>query len=672
MMASLAVPAATSATEAAAATTPTQGIDVSSLQHPTTTSTINWSSVKSAGKAFTGVKASEGDYYTNPFYAQDVEQAVAAGLYVSPYVFANPHDPTPPPGNGDGTFQADYAWNKEISKVTSPAYTSSPLMLPITVDLEPDPYASQENSNSCYGLSQSAMRTWIGQFLTEAKRLSGKTPIIYTSANWWNACTGNYTGFNTSPLWLASYGVSNPALPSGWNNLTIWQYSAGGSVTGISTAVDLDELGPTVQASQVSKAIGPLQLRTLGSLATPSTSVSYSLASGSSLPPGLRLTSAGQISGTPTTIGQTTLTITPSSGTAMPITWYVHGTITLTPPGNHTTTAGTPVWMRVKATDTDAGKAPAPSFAAAGLPPGLSITPGGIISGWPYRPGTYNVTVAASDSLYASATTTFTWTVTAASGAGATGTLRQWGGSNKCLDDSGYGKSSGAAVDLWSCTGNWNQNWTFAQDGTVRVNGNLCLDVVGESTQNYAKMQLWACNSGDNAQQWRVGSNSQLINPRSGKCLTVAVASAANGYRPVLGTCATGNVANQHWLRPAANVYSGNAGKCLAVSGSTVVSATCANTSAQHWTESWNGTLQNGSNCLTEAGTTAGSGLSVGSCSGAAATHWQLLGVGSLPLATEIKSAASGDCVSAPSAANGVALNIQACVDTDGTTWHAE
>jgi GH25 family lysozyme M1 (1,4-beta-N-acetylmuramidase) len=663
MMAGLVIPAAATMT-ATAATSATQGVDVSSLQHPNNAA-ITWSDVASAGKTFVGIKATEGNYYTNPYFAgdaskgyeSDVQQAADQKLYVIPYAFANPFDPT---DNGTAIQQADYAAGA-VSSVS--AYAS--WLLPLALDIEPDPYASADNTNQCYGLSQSAMRTWIGQFLTEAKSKTGKTPIIYTTADWWNACTGNYTGFSSYPLWLASYGVTNPALPAGWSNYTFWQYSAGGSVSGITGATDLDYLGPILEASQVNAQIGSVQLRTLGSLSSPSTSVTYSVTSGG-LPSGLKLSTAGLISGTPTAIGQYTVTVTPSAGAAMPITWDVHGTIKVTSPGNHTTTAGTPVWLRVAASDTDSGYTP--SFAASGLPPGLSITSAGVISGWPYQAGTYHVTVAASDGLYASGSATFTWTVNAAPASGATGTIKQWGGSGKCLDDSGYGTSNGSHVDLWSCTGRWNQNWTFAQDGTVHV-GSKCLDAVGEGKTNGTKLQLWACNSGDGAQQWLVGTNSELVNPQSGKCLDVPSSNAANGTRPELYTCPapTANVASYHWLRPAANVYSGNAGKCLAVSGSTAVSANCANTSAQHWTESWSGTLQLGTKCLIA---TTASAVSVGSCSGA--TKWQLRGVGTLPIGTEIVNTGSGECLTAPSATNGVKLVVGACTASDGTTWHAE
>jgi GH25 family lysozyme M1 (1,4-beta-N-acetylmuramidase) len=659
-IASAATTATTATTTTTTTTTATKGVDVSSLQHPGNAS-IDWADVAAAGNAFTGIKASEGDYYTNPYFASDVEQATAAGLYVIPYAFANPFDPAQ---NGTAQQQADTAV-VELSSVGSAAT----MMLPLELDLEPDPYASQDNTNQCYGLSTTAMRTWIADFITEVdKKLNSTRPvIIYTEAGWWNTCTGNDTAFRGYPLWLASYGVSDPSLPAGWNNYTFWQYSNNGTVNGVTGPVDLDYLGPVLQVSQVGKAIAPVLLNTLTSLN--GQSVSYSQ---TGLPPGLTMSSSGQITGTPTTAGQYTVTVTPSAGAApstMTFTWDVHGTISVHSPGNRTTTAGTPVGVRVTVADTDPATF-SPSFTASGLPPGLSISPAGVISGWPWRPGTYKGAVSASDGLYASGSAAFTWTVKAAADSGSTGTIRQWGGSGKCLDDLGSKTANGAAVDLRSCTGKPNQSWTFAQDGTIRVLGR-CLNVTGGSRANGAKLELYTCDSAAGAQHWQVGADSELVNPQSGKCLYVAAANAANGTRPELWTCANSTgAADEHWLRPAASVYSGNPGECLAVSGSAVVLARCANASSQHWTQSWDGTLRLGSKCLTETGTTLRSVLSVGSCSGAAATKWQPRPAG--PIATELASSSSGLCVTAPSIVSGVKLVLGTCAATQATTWHAE
>jgi GH25 family lysozyme M1 (1,4-beta-N-acetylmuramidase) len=662
-----AIPAATTTAPALAATTPAQGVDVASFQHPSGAA-IDWSSMASSGVTFTGVKASEGKYYTNPYYKTDTAQAVAAGLYVTPYIFANPY-----PSTSDGTAvqQADYG--ATVIK-SSTAYTNNH-MLPVTLDIEPNPYT---NSNQCYGLTQSAMQTWISQFMTEIKKDLGtsKTPIVYTTADWWNACTGNDTAFSAYPLWLASYGVTNPALPAGWNNYTIWQYGQG-TVDGIS-GIDQDELGPVLQVTQAGKAIGTVRLRTLNSLA--GQAVTY-LAAG--LPPGLTLNSAsGQITGTPAAgdIGQKyTVTVTPSAGavpSSMSFTWIIHGALTVANPGNHTTTAGTPVWRRIGISDQDGASYP-PHLSVSGLPPGLAMDSTGLITGWPTKPGTYTVHVSASDSLYASGSTTFTWVVSAAADSGFAGQIRQAGGTAKCLDDPSGNTANGTKLQLYSCLGNSNQTWTTVQDGTIRVLGH-CLAASGTT------VELWACSSSSLNQQWRAATDSELANAASGLCLYYPNANAANGAKPTMSTCA--NVTTQsgeHWSRPVGSVVSGEPGKCMAVSGSTVQLANCANVAAQHWAVDSNGTIGFGSKCLTESGTTAGSSLVIGSCSGAATTKWALVSatgsqIPSNPIATEIASANSaspGLCVAAPANTAGATLILQACGSTTASlanTWHIE
>jgi GH25 family lysozyme M1 (1,4-beta-N-acetylmuramidase) len=677
-----AIPAATTTAPALAATTPAQGTDVSSLQHPNPTSTIDWSAMASSGMTFTGVKASEGNYYTNPYYAgsvaksyeADAQQAVNAGLYVTPYIFANPY-----PGNGTAAQQADYG-AAVIKASTSPAYSGNH-MLPVTLDIEPDPYVNQEsNSNACYGLTQSAMQAWISQFITEIKKDLGtsKAPIIYTTADWWNACTGNDTAFSADPLWLASYGVTNPGLPAGWNNYTIWQYGQG-TVGGIS-GIDENELGPVLQVARAGTAIGTVRLRTLNSLA--GRAVTYSA---TGLPPGLTL-SAGQITGTPAAgdIGhQYTVTVTPSAGavpSSISFTWIIHGALTVTSPGNRTTTAGTPVSLRVAVSDQDGASYP-PHLSVSGLPPGLAMNSTGLITGWPTMPGTYTVHVAASDALYASGSTSFTWTIAAAANTGFTGLVRQVGGTAKCLNDPGAATANGTLLTLSTCTGGKPQAWTTVQDGTIRAQGK-CLTVFRNTT-----VELYACAaSGSAQQQWRAGTDGELVNAYYGTCLYFPNANAANGSKPTLSTCQNStSQTGEHWSRTAANIVSPAPGKCMAASGtaagSAVVLAGCSAVAAERWVMSSDGTIRLGAYCLTESGTTAGSALTIGTCSGAATTTWNgVSGTGSQepasPIATEIasaNSASSGMCVTTP--ASGSALNLQACSPTTATpanTWHIE
>jgi lysozyme len=79
------------------------GPDVSSYQHPYGAK-INWSRVKAAGKDFAIVKATEGTYYSNPFFGADYRHSRQAGLVRGSYHFARPGYPL----RTTAQAQADY------------------------------------------------------------------------------------------------------------------------------------------------------------------------------------------------------------------------------------------------------------------------------------------------------------------------------------------------------------------------------------------------------------------------------------------------------------------------------------------------------------------------------------------------------------------------------------
>jgi lysozyme len=195
------------------------GIDVADYQHPGGAA-INWPRVAAAGYKFAFIKATEGDYYGNPYYGADLAQAKAAGLNVAGYHFAVPNV-------SGGASQAGYA-------VRASGYTTNGPTMPLALDIEYNPYGAE-----CYGLSHAAMVSWISAFAAEVRRLTGHRPTIYSTADWWNTCTGGSTAFGSDPLWVAGYGSASPPMPAGWANWTFWQFTSQGSVPGITGHVDV-------------------------------------------------------------------------------------------------------------------------------------------------------------------------------------------------------------------------------------------------------------------------------------------------------------------------------------------------------------------------------------------------------------------------------------------------
>ncbi|HEX6451294.1 MAG TPA: ricin-type beta-trefoil lectin domain protein, partial [Trebonia sp.] len=667
---------------AAAASTMVNGIDVASVQHPhSQNSDINWASVAGAGYKFAAIKATEANYYTNPYYVYDAQNAVSNGMYVAPYAFVNAYNSTDAAGgNGTPVTQADDALQYAAKAENATSYTVGGKYLPLMLDIEYDPYQGTEHVNECYGLSASAMVTWISEFTAEVKAKTGTDPIIYTTQDWWATCTGNNASFGNDVLWVAAYSSGTPGtLPAGWNTWNMWQYTNGGTdpnvpnVPGISVATDLDYFSgaPETEQTTVNTAATPVQIRTLSALA--GQTETYTAAG---LPPGVTMSSSGNITGTPTTVGTYNVTVTPSAtGTVEPtsvsLTWQVTG-MKVTSPGNQSTTAGAAVNLQVSAS------AAAPSFTATGLPPGLSISSSGKITGWPDTPGTYTATVTATDSAGESASASFTWTVSQAANSGPAGKVVLANG-GKCLDDTGSSTANGNKIQIYTCNGGTAQKWTVAQDGTLRAFGK-CLDVTGGGTANGTTIQLWTCLSGDKGQQWQVGTGTELINPHSGKCLDDPYSRTANGTKLDIWTCNGGS--QQHWTLPAGPAASGVAGKCLddtggsTANGNKIQSYACNGGASQAWTVMPDGTVRVSGKCLDVTGGAIATGtkIQLWSCiSGDKGQQWQVTTTSDM--AGELINPNSGLCLADPadSTANGTQMVIQSCTTTDpGESWHIQ
>jgi len=219
-------------------------------------------------------------------------------------------------------------------------------------------------------------------------------------------------------------------------------------------------------------------------------------------------------------------------------------TVTVTSPGNQSAASGTAITaLQIHATDSASGQTL--TYKATGLPPGLSISSSGLISGTPSSGGTFTTTVTATDTTGAAGTTTFTWTVSGVS-TGSTGPLHAVG-AGKCLDDPNSTTTLGTQQQIYSCNGQANQTWTHnsTNELTITIGGStLCLDANAKGTTNGTKAILYTCN-GQTNQQWTLNSNGTITGVQSGLCLDVTGASTANGALVQLWTC--NGQTNQQW-----------------------------------------------------------------------------------------------------------------------------
>lgn len=182
---------------------PLQGIDVSGHQ-----GNVNWSSYRAQGKKFAYIKATEGTGYTNPYWSSQFSGSYKAGLVRGSYHFARPD-------LSSGSSQARFFAGN------GGGWSGDGKTLPGALDMEFNPAGS-----TCYGKSQSAMTSWIKDFVRTYHAKTSRYPVIYTAKSWWDQCVGGGHGLQkVSPIWVARYNSYAGALPSGWGNYTFWQYS---------------------------------------------------------------------------------------------------------------------------------------------------------------------------------------------------------------------------------------------------------------------------------------------------------------------------------------------------------------------------------------------------------------------------------------------------------------
>ncbi|MCC9152377.1 ricin-type beta-trefoil lectin domain protein [Streptomyces parvulus] len=131
-------------------------------------------------------------------------------------------------------------------------------------------------------------------------------------------------------------------------------------------------------------------------------------------------------------------------------------------------------------------------------------------------------------------------------GGGTPGPGEVKGVGGKCLDVDNSMTADGTKVQLWTCNGTGAQQWTRADDGTLRALGK-CLDVSNGGTADGTRIQLWTCN-GTGSQQWAPQSDGTVRNPQSAKCLDASGGTWNDGTPVHLWTCHTGT--NQKWFLP--------------------------------------------------------------------------------------------------------------------------
>ncbi|WP_250901836.1 MULTISPECIES: putative Ig domain-containing protein [unclassified Dyella] len=276
---------------------------------------------------------------------------------------------------------------------TNATGTSAPATATITVSPPTITYTPSSPTAGTVGVAYSQ---------SVAGASGGATPYSYTIAS----------GALPAGVTLASNGtLSGTPTANGTFNFTVraTDSSTGtGPFNKVSGTLTLTIAAPTINyapTNPLPATVGTAYSRSLASATGGTAPYSYTIASGS-LPAGITLASNGTLSGTPTAGGTFNFTVTatdssggtgPFSATSGALTLTVSApTITLAPASLPDATVAGAYSQNVTAS----GGTSTYTYAvtAGSLPPGLSLSSSGAITGTPTGAGTYNLTITATDS----------------------------------------------------------------------------------------------------------------------------------------------------------------------------------------------------------------------------------------------------------------------------------
>jgi GH25 family lysozyme M1 (1,4-beta-N-acetylmuramidase) len=184
----------------------TPGVDVKRYEGD-----IDWKKVAAAGNRFVVMRATVGDYYTDPRFYSYWSGAKDAGLLVGVF----------------HVVMSNIYGSKQMDRLYSVLGDRKP-DFPIVLDVEVDTNVSIAANTAC-----------IQDCIRESAKYDPRKPIIYTAFYYWRDHVQRSTDWAKYDLWVASYDPK-PFLPPDWTNWKFWQYTPNGKVDGITGSADQD------------------------------------------------------------------------------------------------------------------------------------------------------------------------------------------------------------------------------------------------------------------------------------------------------------------------------------------------------------------------------------------------------------------------------------------------
>jgi GH25 family lysozyme M1 (1,4-beta-N-acetylmuramidase)/glucan-binding YG repeat protein len=192
------------------------GVDVSRHQ-----GVIDWNKVKNTGISFAIIQAGYGDSSTqiDPYFIQNIEGALAAGIKVGSYWFS-------------------YATSVEDAKLEASVFanTLAPykdrLTFPAFYDFEYASYSYYQKINKVEPTKENI--TDMAVAFIEAMKSMGYIAGNYTNLDYYRNYF-DYSKLEQYQMWYAQYQVASPDVKT-----SLWQYSSKGTIDGIAGDADLD------------------------------------------------------------------------------------------------------------------------------------------------------------------------------------------------------------------------------------------------------------------------------------------------------------------------------------------------------------------------------------------------------------------------------------------------